>query len=45
MDRLTGGYELSGDALTFGQMAGTMTACLQGMDTEKASLASGASVV
>ena len=30
--------ELSGDQLTFGQMAGTMMACPDGMDTEKAFL-------
>ena len=34
-NRLTGSYELSGDTLAFAQMAGTMMACLQGMDTEK----------
>ncbi len=28
----------SGDTLTFGQMAGTMMACAQGMDSEKAFL-------
>ena len=33
-----GSYELNGDTLTFGQMAGTMMACLEGMDTEKAFL-------
>ena len=37
-NRLTGSYELNGDRLTFGQMAGTMMACLEGMDTEKAFL-------
>ena len=37
-NRLMGGYELNGDKLTFGQMAGTMMACLEGMDTEKAFL-------
>jgi heat shock protein HslJ len=37
-NRLTGSYELNGDNLTFGQMAGTMMACLEGMDTEKAFL-------
>ncbi len=37
-NRLTGSYELNGDTLTFGQMAGTMMACPQGMDTEKAFL-------
>ena len=30
-----GSYELKGDHLTFSQMASTMMACLQGMDTEK----------
>jgi uncharacterized lipoprotein YbaY/heat shock protein HslJ len=35
-NRLTGSYELNGDALTFKQMATTMMACLEGMDTEKA---------
>jgi putative lipoprotein len=34
-NRMMGGYELNGDRLTFGQMAGTMMACAQGMDTEK----------
>lgn len=34
-NRLTGSYELDGDQLKFTQMAGTMMACLQGMDTEK----------
>jgi copper homeostasis protein (lipoprotein) len=37
-NRLMGSYELSGDTLAFAQMAGTMMACLQGMDTEKAFL-------
>lgn len=36
--RMTGSYELSGDRLTFGQMAGTMMACPNGMDTEQAFL-------
>jgi heat shock protein HslJ len=35
-NRLSGSYELSGDRLTFGQMAGTMMACIDGMETEKA---------
>jgi putative lipoprotein len=35
---LTGGYQLSGANLTFGQMVSTMMACLEGMDTEKAFL-------
>jgi copper homeostasis protein (lipoprotein) len=34
-NRLTGGYELEGDRLTFSQMAGTMMACPTGMDTER----------
>jgi copper homeostasis protein (lipoprotein) len=38
-NRLVGGYTLAGDTLTFGQMAGTMMACPDGMDTEKAFLA------
>jgi uncharacterized lipoprotein YbaY/heat shock protein HslJ len=37
-NRLTGGYELNGDQLKFGHMAGTMMACAQGMDTERAFL-------
>lgn len=37
-NRLTGGYELDGNKLKLGQMAGTMMACMQGMDTEKAFL-------
>ena len=37
-NRLTGSYELNGDKLTFGQMAGTLMACPEGMDTEKAFL-------
>jgi putative lipoprotein len=35
-NRLTGSYELNGDNLTFGKMAGTMMACIEGMETEKA---------
>lgn len=38
-NRLVGGYELKGDALTFSQMAGTMMACPEGMETERAFLA------
>jgi heat shock protein HslJ len=34
-NRLTGSYTLNGDTLTFGQVAGTMMACLKGMETEK----------
>ena len=37
-NRLMGSYDLSGDHLTFGQMATTMMACPEGMDTEKAFL-------
>ena len=37
-NRLTGSYELHGDRITFSQMAGTMMACLQGMETEQAFL-------
>jgi putative lipoprotein len=37
-NRMMGGYELNGDRLTFRQMAATMMACPQGMDTEKAFL-------
>ncbi len=37
-NQLMGSYELNGDQLTFGQMAGTMMVCAEGMDTEKAFL-------
>jgi len=37
-NRLVGTYTLSGDHLSFGHTAGTMMACLEGMDTEKAFL-------
>jgi heat shock protein HslJ len=37
-NRLTGSYTLHGDTLTFGQVAGTMMACLKGMETEDAFL-------
>lgn len=37
-NRITGGYVLEGDRLTFKQMAGTMMACADAMDTEKAFL-------
>jgi putative lipoprotein len=37
-NQLMGSYELKGDQLTFSQMAGTMSACLEGMETEKAFL-------
>jgi copper homeostasis protein (lipoprotein) len=39
-NRLAGSYELNGDQLKFGQMAGTMMACPEGMDTERAFLQS-----
>ena len=39
-NRLMGSYELSGDQLKFGQMAGTMMMCPQGMDIEQAFLKS-----
>lgn len=35
-NRMMGSYTLEGDQLAFTQMAGTMMACAQGMDTEKA---------
>lgn len=34
-NRFTGSYELKGDQLTFGETAGTMMACMEGMETEK----------
>src|SRR5215472_18687130 len=34
-NRITGGYELQGDHLTFTKMASTMMACVSGMDTER----------
>jgi heat shock protein HslJ len=34
-NRITGGYELKGEDLTFGQMASTMMACPSGMETEQ----------
>jgi heat shock protein HslJ len=37
-NRITGSYELNGHLLVFSQMAGTMMACLQGMETEAAFL-------
>jgi copper homeostasis protein (lipoprotein) len=37
-NRLVGSYELYGDRLTFGQMAGTRMACLEGGATEQAFL-------
>lgn len=33
---LTGSYETAGDRITFGQMASTMTACMNGMEQEQA---------
>jgi len=38
-NRLMGSYEVSGNDVRFGQLAGTMMACLAGMDTEKEFLA------
>lgn len=35
-NRILGAYELSGDQLTFSQMAGTMMACAEGMEHEQA---------
>ena len=37
-NRLVGSYTLDGAHLTFGHTAGTMMACLEGMDTERAFL-------
>jgi heat shock protein HslJ len=37
-NRLMGSYQLAGDQLSFSQMVGTMMACAQGMDTERAFL-------
>jgi heat shock protein HslJ len=37
-NRITGGYALEGDRLTFRQMAGTLMACPVGMDVERAFL-------
>jgi heat shock protein HslJ len=37
-NRLVGSYTLDGDHLTFGHTAGTMMACVEGMDTENAFL-------
>jgi heat shock protein HslJ len=39
-NRLAGSYELNGDQLKFGQMAGTRMACPEGMDTEQSFLKS-----
>jgi uncharacterized lipoprotein YbaY/heat shock protein HslJ len=38
-NRLTGSYTLKGEQITFGQMAGTMMACPDGMEQEQAFLA------
>jgi heat shock protein HslJ len=35
-NQMMGSYELSGNHLTFGQLASTLMACAKGMDTEKA---------
>jgi heat shock protein HslJ len=43
-NRLMGSYELNGELLKFGQMAGTMMACPEGMDTEQVFLKSLAQV-
>jgi copper homeostasis protein (lipoprotein) len=37
-NRLAGGYTLAGDRLTFGRAAGTMMACADGMEQERAFL-------
>lgn len=34
-NRLTGSYKLNGDQLRFSRVAGTMMACIEGMDTER----------
>jgi len=38
-NRLTGGYEVKGEQLEFGQMASTRMACVSGMETEQKFLA------
>ena len=38
-NRLTGGYEVKGEELKFGQMASTRMACVSGMETEQKFLA------
>jgi heat shock protein HslJ len=35
-NRMMGGYKLEGDKISFSQLAGTMMACAQGMETESA---------
>jgi putative lipoprotein len=37
-NRVTGSYQVNGDQLIFSHIAGTMMACITGMDTEKAFL-------
>jgi uncharacterized lipoprotein YbaY/heat shock protein HslJ len=37
-NRIAGGYTLAGDRLTFGRTAGTMMACVDGMEQERAFL-------
>ena len=37
-NRLSGGYTLAGDRLTFGRTAGTMMACVDSMEMERAFL-------
>jgi len=37
-NRIAGGYTLAGDRLTFGRAAGTMMACVDGMEQERAFL-------
>ncbi len=37
-NNVSGSYQLSGDQLTFGQMASTMMACAKGMETERSFL-------
>jgi len=34
-NRLMGSYKLNGDQLSFSHLAGTMMACIEGMDTER----------
>jgi heat shock protein HslJ len=34
-NRLTGSYKLNRDQLSFSHVAGTMMACIEGMDTER----------
>jgi heat shock protein HslJ len=39
-NRLTGSYEVNGDRLSLGEVAGTMMACMEGMEQEQAFLKS-----